>query len=159
MNQVMQGNLSIDFTQKNNQKNPPQKPRTQSTPRYQSGQRQNRRSDEPKLSSEAFLRHLTQKQTEIDNPQALIKKGEKPVRIGSLLGLEQVGQCMFMEYDQDIVLIDAGMEFAANEEMGADYIIPDISYIKKNKHKLRGIVITHGHLDHVGGLRHILPDL
>jgi len=120
----------------------------------------NRRpSNQPRLSSENFLTHLNNKQTEIENPKALIKKWEKPVRIWSLLGLEQVWQCLFIEYDQDIVLIDAGMEFAANEELWADYIIPDISYIKKNKHKLKWIVITHGHLDHVWWLRHILPDL
>jgi ribonuclease J len=48
-----------------------------------------------------------------------------------------------------MIVVDAGMEFAAEEELGADYIVPDISYIKKNKHKLRGIILSHGHLDHV----------
>jgi beta-lactamase domain protein len=89
----------------------------------------------------------------------LIKKGERPVRVGSLMGLEQVGQCIFIEYDKDLILVDAGMEFAAEAELGADYIIPDISYIKKNKVKLKGIVLTHGHLDHIGALRDILPEL
>jgi ribonuclease J len=51
------------------------------------------------------------------------------------------------------------MEFTANETMGADYIIPDISYVKKNIKKLRGVFLTHGHLDHIGALRDILPDL
>jgi mRNA degradation ribonuclease J1/J2 len=46
-----------------------------------------------------------------------IKPGEEPVRVGSLLGLEQVGQCIFIEYKDDIILVDAGMEFAANETM------------------------------------------
>ncbi len=85
--------------------------------------------------------------------------GEIPVRIGSLLGLEQVGQCIFIEYQDDIIIIDAGMEFSAEETLGADYIIPDISYLKKNQHKIRGILLSHGHLDHVGALRHILPAL
>ena len=75
------------------------------------------------------------------------------------MGLEQVGQCIFIEYDKDLILVDAGMEFAAEAELGADYIIPDISYIKKNKVKLKGIVLTHGHLDHIGALRDILPEL
>lgn len=57
--------------------------------------------------------------------------------------MEQVGQCIFIEYDKDIILLDAGMEFAADAELGADYIIPDVSYIKKNINKLRGIVLTH----------------
>lgn len=75
------------------------------------------------------------------------------------MGLTQVGQCLFLEYENDLILIDAGMEFAADETLGADYIIPDISYIKKNQKKLRGIVLTHGHLDHIGALRDILPEL
>ncbi|MBS8122337.1 ribonuclease J [Candidatus Vampirococcus lugosii] len=88
-----------------------------------------------------------------------VKKKEFPVRIGSLLGLEQVGQCIFIEYKDDIIIVDAGMEFAADEILGADYLIPDITYLKKNKNKIKGVVLTHGHLDHIGALRHILPEL
>ncbi len=84
---------------------------------------------------------------------------ETPVRICSLLGLEQVGQCVFIEYKDDIILVDAGLEFCAQEILGADYVIPDIAYIKKNIKKLRGIVLTHGHLDHIWALRDILPEL
>lgn len=73
--------------------------------------------------------------------------------------LEQVWQCLFIEYENDMIIIDAAMEFTTQANFWADYIIPDISYIKKNIKKLRGIVITHGHLDHVGSLRDILPDL
>ena len=58
-----------------------------------------------------------------------------------------------------MIIVDAGMEFAANETMGADYIVPDIRYIKERKKKLRGIVLSHGHLDHIGGLRDMLPEL
>lgn len=66
------------------------------------------------------------------------------------MGLEQVGQCMFIEYGDDMIIVDAGMEFASDQEaLGADYIVPDIRYIKNNIHKLRGIVISHGHLDHI----------
>lgn len=94
-------------------------------------------------------------------PQAKfeIKKWETPVRIGSLMGLEQVGQCIFIEYQNDIILVDAWMEFSGKDTMGADYMIPDVSYIKKNRKKLRGIVLSHGHLDHVWALRDLLPEL
>lgn len=111
------------------------------------------------LSSENFWGHKDIVQESMHDPKKFIKPGEKPVRIWSLMGLEQVGQCIFIEYENDMILVDAGMEFAAEEELGADYIVPDISYIKKNKHKLRGIVLSHGHLDHVGALRDILPEL
>jgi ribonuclease J len=86
-------------------------------------------------------------------------KGEQPVRIGSLLGLEQVGQCIFIEYGNDMIMVDCGLEFNQTITMGADYLIPDVSYIKKNLKKLKGIVLTHGHLDHIGALKDILPQL
>ncbi len=104
-------------------------------------------------------RLTTSKSSEATQPTFKIKKGETPVRIWSLLGLEQVGQCVFIEYENDMIIVDAGMEFAAGETLGADYIVPDIRYIKQNKKKLRGIVLSHGHLDHIGGLRDMLPEL
>ncbi|HMY81080.1 MAG TPA: ribonuclease J [Candidatus Absconditabacterales bacterium] len=86
-------------------------------------------------------------------------KGEQPVKIGSLLGLEQVGQCIFIEYGGDMILVDCGLEFNETITMGADYLIPDISYVQKNIKKLKGILLTHGHLDHIGALKDILPQL
>ena len=150
METTMQSNISINLWEKNNKK-------SAWTSR---SSRPRRSSSQQPLSSEAFLRHRNKPVSKkIEDPKKLIKKGERPVRVGSLMGLEQVGQCIFIEYDKDLILVDAGMEFAAEAELGADYIIPDISYIKKNKVKLKGIVLTHGHLDHIGALRDILPEL
>lgn len=143
----MQWNLSIDFTKKNNQK------KFYAPKKYSSGNKE-------KLSSEAFIRQeKTSSLAGVKDLRKLIKKDEVPVRISNLIGLEQVGQCMFIEYKNDIIVVDAWMEFAASEELGADYIIPDITYLKKNKSKLRGIIITHGHLDHVGAIKNIIEDL
>ena len=143
----MQWNLSIDFTKKNNAKTPYRGKK----PLYPQGS---------KMTSEAFI---LQKQVSslvgVKDLKKLIKKDEIPVKIGNLIGLEQVGQCMFIEYKNDIIIVDAGMEFAANEELGADYIIPDIAYLKKNKTKIRGILITHGHLDHVWAIKNIIEEL
>ena len=149
----MQSNISINLPEKNNKKSE-QKTRSP-RPRRSSNDK-----GEKKMSSEAFLRHRNRPAVKkIEDPTTLIKKGEIPVKVGSLLWLEQVGQCIFIEYDKDIILLDAGMEFAADAELGADYIIPDVSYIKKNINKLRGIVLTHWHLDHIWALRHLLPSL
>lgn len=140
-------NVSIDFKPQNNAK-------SRGKPNYNNSPRP------PKLTSEAFLRHKkvdpTPQETDL---RKLIKKDEVPVRVISLLWLEQVWQCLLIEYKNDMIVVDAGMEFAANEELWADYIIPDISYLKKNKAKLRWIIITHGHLDHIWALRDILPEL
>ena len=74
--------------------------------------------------------------------------------------LEQVWQCLLIEYENDMIIIDAGMEFTSDDDtLWADYIIPDISYVKENIHKLRWILLTHGHLDHIWALRDILPEL
>ena len=87
-------------------------------------------------------------------------KGEQPVKIGFLGGLEQVGEnMMFLEYKDDIIVIDAGLVFPGGEMYGVDYIIPDISYLRMRKDKIRGVLITHGHLDHIGALKHVLPAL
>lgn len=114
------------------------------------------KENDPNMNSEKYIAH---RYVEHNDHALTIKPWEKPVRIWSLLWLEQVGQCIFIEYDNDIILVDAGMEFSANETLGADYIIPDISYIKKNIHKFKGVFLTHGHLDHIWALRDILPDL
>ncbi len=144
----IQWNVSIDFNRKNNDRRPPMRGKK---PFHASW---------PKLSSEAFIRKTNVVKVMDENDlKKLIKKDEIPVKVGNLIWLEQVGQCMFVEYKNDIIIVDAGMEFAATEELGADYIIPDIAYLKKNKSKIRGILITHGHLDHVGGLRDIIEEL
>jgi len=146
----MQWNLSIDFSKKNNQK-----------PSYSSNaSKKYPGGPKDKLNSEAFIRQTTVSTLAgVKDLRKLIKKDEIPVKVGNLIGLEQVGQCMFIEYKNDIIIVDAGMEFAANEELGADYIIPDIAYLKKNKSKIRWILITHGHLDHVWAIKNIIEDL
>lgn len=147
----LHGHVRIDFSKKGHNRSSHQKKAWSSLIGGQWGV--------SNLSSENFWGHKDIVHESMHDPKKFIKPGEKPVRIWSLMGLEQVGQCIFIEYENDMIIVDAGMEFAAEEELWADYIVPDISYIKKNKHKLRGIVLSHGHLDHVGALRDILPEL
>lgn len=66
---------------------------------------------------------------------------------------------MILEYGNDIVLIDMGFEFPSDDLLGIDYVVPDISYLEERLHKIRGVIITHGHLDHTGGIPYMLPRL
>lgn len=73
------------------------------------------------------------------------------------LGEMGIGKNMLaLEYDQDIIVIDCGFLFPGGDYPGINYITPDVTYLEENKHKIRGIVFTHGHLDHIGAFRHII---
>ena len=75
-------------------------------------------------------------------------------------GVEDINRnCYVIEYGQDIVVIDMGLSFPDEDVYGVDYVIPDISYLKTRKERIRGIVITHGHLDHLGALAYTAAEL
>jgi len=80
-----------------------------------------------------------------------------PLRIIPLGGLGEVGENMMVyEYDDQLLVVDAGLMFPENDMLGIDYIIPDITYLAARRNKVKGIVITHGHEDHTGAVRHLL---
>ena len=82
----------------------------------------------------------------------------KTLRIIPLGGIGEVGKNMTVyEYNDEILIVDAGMMFPDNDMIGIDYIIPDFeNYLKDQKNKIRGIIITHGHEDHIGAIQHVL---
>jgi ribonuclease J len=86
---------------------------------------------------------------------------ETKLRVIPLGGLGEVGKNMMaIEYGNDIITIDMGFMFPMpNKQPGVDYMVPDVSYLVKNKHKIRGHFLTHAHEDHMGGIPFILPQL
>ncbi len=84
----------------------------------------------------------------------------KNLRIIPLGGLGEIGKNMtVLEYGRNQIIIDCGVMFPENDLYGIDLVLPQFDYIEKNQDTLRGIVLTHGHLDHIGGLPFLLDRL
>ncbi len=89
-----------------------------------------------------------------------IGRGTKALKVYALGGLEEVGRnCTVLEMEDDIVIIDMGLMFPEEGMPGIDYIIPDISSLQGKEKNIRGVVITHGHYDHIGAIPHLMPKL
>lgn len=82
------------------------------------------------------------------------------VRVIVLGGLEEVGiNCTLIEYKNDIIIIDMGLMFPNEDMPGVDYLIPNMSYVRGKEKNIRGVIITHGHYDHIGAIPHVLPKI
>ena len=86
--------------------------------------------------------------------------GSGAVRVITLGGVEEVGRNMFaIEYKDDILIFDVGFQFEEDSTPGIDYILPNTTYLEERKHKIRAVIITHGHLDHIGGIPYIMEKI
>ncbi len=94
----------------------------------------------------------------VDAP--VIASAGKGLRLYPLGGFEQVGRnCFILEVDGDIYIIDLGLQFPDEDMLGIDYLIPDLSALRGRESRIKAVLFTHGHLDHIGAVQHLLPTL
>lgn len=102
---------------------------------------------------------VTKRKTDIKKKESeydfKFKKGK--LKIIPLGGLEEIGKNITVfEYEDEMVLVDCGLEFPEDSMLGVDMVIPDVTYLERNKEKLKGLVVTHGHEDHIGSIPYVL---
>jgi len=143
----------------------PRKPTTNSSPNEStkkskfSRSRRSSNSKRPRqqTTTSKKMQHRTSTQSHRDSEKETIPEIKDGVRIIPLGGVEEVGRNMtVIETDEDIVIVDAGFQFVTEESPGVDYILPNTRYLEERKHKIRALLITHGHLDHIGGIPFII---
>lgn len=118
------------------------------------------RESHAELGSDAIVTQHAKKERQLKKSGKAPKKPTGKLRIIPLGGLMEIGKNMTVfEYENDIIIVDCGFAFPDEEMLGVDYVIPDISYLEKNKDRVRGILITHGHEDHIGAIPYVLRSL
>jgi ribonuclease J len=92
--------------------------------------------------------------------QKVNKKDDQSLKLIPLGGLNEVGKNLTaFEYKNDIMIVDCGLSFPDDEMFGIDIVIPDFTYILRNREKVKGMILTHGHEDHIGSIPYLLKEL
>ena len=116
--------------------------------------RQQRHAPKRALGIQRHLRKHPSADSELKQPEKEI------LRFVALGGLEEIGRnCSFFEYQDEIVVVDMGIQFPEEETPGIDYIIPNVSYLEKKKDHVKGVIITHGHYDHIGAIPYLMAKI
>jgi len=156
-------NNSLDKSRANTRNKPSNENRSSKRPQKSrnNNQRRKQNSSHTNRRSGGYRGNANRSQSR-NKPKKVSKKvppiEEGVIRIVPLGGVEEVGRNMTaIEYGNDIIVIDAGIEFTDEDTPGVDYILPNTSYLEENKDRIRAMVITHGHLDHIGGIPYIAP--
>ena len=118
-----------------------------------------KRQEKGTAKKKQTTKNLSNKKTAIKNNYKRPQKPKLPIKIIPLGGLNEIGKNITLyEYDGDMFLVDCGMSFPDEEMPGIDIVIPDFTYVLENKDKIKGMVVTHGHEDHIGAIPYLLKD-
>ena len=120
-----------------------------------------KRNAKPKTKKEETIFDTSREKKRLKIKEKTTVKKQKPIKIIFLGGVGEIGKNMTaIEYGHDIIVIDAGLTFPNNEDMpGIDSVVPDITYLTQNKDRIRGVLLTHGHEDHIGGVPYLMKEL
>lgn len=106
------------------------------------------------------MRRRTNTPIPAKKPHDVIPPIGESIRVIPLGGVEEIGKNMtVVEFGEDIIVVDAGIQFTDAETPGVDYILPNIKYLEDRKDRIRALVVTHGHLDHIGGIPYLITRL
>ncbi|MFH1855123.1 MAG: ribonuclease J [bacterium] len=127
---------------------------------FQKGQTSRRPSQNQNQNRPRPNKNMKGQNQKSGNGQPITFNASKNLKICHLGGLEMVGKnCSFLEHGNDILVIDMGFGFPDADMPGADYVIPDVSYLVENRSRIKGIVLTHGHMDHIGAIPYLIEKI
>ena len=135
-----------------------QKPRKEEKNSYPTRKNTRTSVTEKRQTTTVRRTRSAKKETSSDITKFNFKKSN--LKIIPLGGLQEIGKNITVfEYENEIILVDCGLEFPGNDMLGVDLVIPDISYLLKNQEKVKALIITHGHEDHIGAIPYILKQI